>query len=94
MDQHDFTGIFIGYTATDNNITYIDLDSGLVKTSHHAQFNEAWYLQDSRPPAAQLLYDLGLEANDDASPVDQPGTALYPPLVSKDAPHASWKVPP
>jgi hypothetical protein len=41
LDRHDFTGKFIGYTASDNNITYIDLDSGLVKTSHHAQFNEA-----------------------------------------------------
>jgi hypothetical protein len=47
LDGHDFTGIFLGYTATYNNITYIDLDSGLVKTSHHAQFDEAWYLQDS-----------------------------------------------
>ena len=66
LDGHDFTGIFLGYTATDNNITYIDLDSGLVKTSLHAQFDEAWYLQDSCPSAAQLLYDLGLEADDDS----------------------------
>ena len=66
LDGHDFTGIFLGYTATDNNITYIDLDSGLVKTSHHAQFDEAWYLQDSCPSAAQLLYDLRLEADDDS----------------------------
>jgi hypothetical protein len=75
LDTHDFTGVFIGYTATDNNIKYIDLDSGLVKTSHHAQFDEAWYLQDSRPPAAQLLYDLGLKAEDDAPPVTQPDEA-------------------
>ncbi len=94
MDCHDFTGIFIGHTATDNNIKYIDLDSGLVKTSHHAQFDEAWYLQDSRPPAAQLLYDLGLEAEDDAPPVTQPDAAPYPPLVTKGASIASWKVPP
>ncbi len=39
---------------------YLDLDSGIVKQSHHAQFDEAWYLQDLRPPAAQLLYDLGV----------------------------------
>jgi hypothetical protein len=32
----------------------------MVKTSHHAQFDEAWYLQPSCPPAAQLLYDLGI----------------------------------
>jgi hypothetical protein len=93
LDRHDFTGIFIGYTATDNNITYIDLDSGLVKTSHHAQFDEAWYLQDSRPPAPQLLYDLGLEADDDAPHDNIPDTAQYPPLVSKDTHTTSWKVP-
>jgi len=94
LDRHDFTGIFLGYTATVNNITYIDLDSGLVKTSHHAQFDEAWYLQDSRPPAAQLLYDLGLEADDDSPQDAQSGTAQYPPIVSKDAPQDAWKVPP
>ncbi len=44
LDRHYFTGIFIGYTALDQNTIYIDLDSGLVKRSHHAQFNKAWYL--------------------------------------------------
>ncbi len=44
------------------------MTSGIVKTNHHADFDEAWYLQPSRPPAAQLLYDLGLEPDDD--PVD------------------------
>jgi hypothetical protein len=36
LDRHDFTGIFLGYTATDQNIVYLDLDSGIVKHSHHA----------------------------------------------------------
>ena len=40
------------------------MESGLVKSSHHAVFDEAWYMQPKRPPAAQLLYDLGLEAED------------------------------
>ena len=62
LDRHDFTGIFLGYTATDQNIIYLDLDSGVVKSCHHAVFDEAWYHQPTRPPAAQLLYDLGLEA--------------------------------
>jgi hypothetical protein len=61
LDKHDFKGIFLGYTATDHNILYLDLDSGIVKHSHHAQFDEAWYLQATRPPASQLLYDLGVE---------------------------------
>jgi hypothetical protein len=48
LDRHDFTGIFLGYTATDQNITYLDLDSSIVKTCHHAVFDEAWYLQPTR----------------------------------------------
>ena len=50
LDRHDFKGIFLGYTATDNNIVYLDLNSGVVKRCHHAQFDEAWYLQHNRPP--------------------------------------------
>jgi hypothetical protein len=60
LDQHDFKGLVLGYMATDQNIVYLDLDSGVVKASHTAQFDEAWYLQPSCPPAAQLLYDLGI----------------------------------
>lgn len=52
LDRHDFTGIFLGYTASDHNIRYLDLDSGVVKSSHHAVFDEAWYMQPHRPPAA------------------------------------------
>ena len=48
--------------ATDQNIIYLDTSSGIVKSCHHAVFDEAWYLQPTRPPAAQLLFDLGLEA--------------------------------
>jgi hypothetical protein len=29
LDRHDFTGIFVGYTASDDNIRYIDVDSGV-----------------------------------------------------------------
>jgi hypothetical protein len=59
LDNHAFHGVFIGYTATDKNIRYIDLDSGVVKSCHHAVFDEAWYTQEKRPPTAQLLYTLG-----------------------------------
>ena len=55
LDHNDFTGIFLGYTATDQNVRYINLNTGVVKTSHHATFDKAWYLQPTRPPAAQLL---------------------------------------
>jgi hypothetical protein len=55
LDRHDFIGNFVEYTATDDNIRYIDTSSRLVKTSHRAVFDEAWYFQPHRPPAAQLL---------------------------------------
>ncbi len=93
---------------TDQNILYLDLDSGLVKRSHHAQFDEAWYLQPHRPPAAQLLYDLGLEADDDLHIWEddwQSGTtsvddnvisllpAPWPPLPSANLSASKWCVP-
>jgi hypothetical protein len=106
LDCYDFTGIFLGYMATDQNITYLDLDSGIVKSCHHAIFNEAWYLQPTQPPAAQLLYDLGLELEADFVLLDgllhppSPGTIepisipwpppLPPPLKS----NLKWKNPP
>jgi hypothetical protein len=65
LDHNDFTGIFLGYTATDQNVKYIDLNTGVVKTSHHATFDKTWFLQPTRPPAAQLLYDMGLKYDDD-----------------------------
>ena len=65
LDRHDFRGIFIGYSASNHNIRYINLDSGVTKVSHHAIFDEAWYTSTTkRPSAAQFLYDLGLR-NDD-----------------------------
>ena len=82
LDRHDFTGIFLGYTTTDENIRYIDVNSGVVKTSHHARFDESWYLQPSRPPAAQLLYDLGV-VHEEVEPITPPPkltVALYPPI--------------
>jgi len=84
LDRNDFTGIFLGFTATDHNILYLDLKSGLVKHSHHAQLDEAWYLQSFCPPAAQLLYDLGLEAEPEDDPVEEtPTTPIpWPPIAT------------
>jgi hypothetical protein len=62
LDRHNFTGLFFGYTATNQNIIYLDTSSGIIKSCPHAVFDEAWFLQPNRPPAAQLLFDLGLEA--------------------------------
>ena len=91
LDRHDFTGIFLGYTATNQNIRYIDVNSGITKRSHHAIFDEAWYLQPERPPAAQLLYNLGL---DDSQLVESTvplcvsvEKSIYPPHTSMSPPN-------
>jgi hypothetical protein len=87
LDKHDFSGLFLGYTSTDQNIRYLDLNSGITKTCQHATFNEAWYLQDDQPPAAQLLYTLGLKSDYTFTtslpdgPID---VAHYPPHLASD----------
>ncbi len=94
LDRNDFTGIFLGYTATDQNIVYLDLDTGIVKCSHHAQFNKVWYLQDTRLPVAQLLYDLGLEADNFTATVASDTPPPWPPLPSPNLDILTWKVSP
>jgi hypothetical protein len=96
LDRNDYTGIFLGFTATDHNIRYLDMDSGVVKRSHHAEFDEAWYLQPTRPPAAQLLYNLGLELDpeDDADEIPTTPAAPWPPLAACAPTCGKFDVPP
>ena len=87
LDKHNFSGIFIGYKETMKNVRYVDLTTGLVKTCGHTTFDEAWYCSRARPPAAHLLYDLGL-APDVDEPTVQPtmeGTAQTPPCPTTHA---------
>ncbi len=97
LDCHDFTGIFLGYTVSDHNIRYLDMESGLVKSSHHAVFDEAWYMQPQQPPAAQLLYNLGLEAEvcivSEVGPDVSLTHAMYPPSLPMMATKSKWEVP-
>ncbi len=65
LDKHDFTSIFLGYTATNQNVVYIDVNSSRVKSTHHAFFNKAWYMQESCSPRAQLLFDYGVVTQED-----------------------------
>jgi hypothetical protein len=58
-------GIFLGHTAMDQNIIYLDLNSRIVKTCHHASFEKAWFLKPTHSPAVQLLFNLGLETETD-----------------------------
>ncbi len=96
LDHNDCTGIFLRFTAPDHNIRYLDLESGLVKRSHHTNFDEAWYLQSSHPPAAQLLYVLGLEVDPEDDPKDLTTTSPvpWPPLPTCNPPFGKFLVPP
>ncbi len=90
LDHNDFTGIFLGYTATTQNIIYLDLTSGIVKSSHHVIFDEAWYLQPSCPPAAQLPMTLAWRlATTSSHPAARPPfhKPTYPPHGHPCAPH-------
>ncbi len=79
--------VYLLVIATDHNIRYIDTTLGVVKTSHHAVFDEAWYVQPTRPPAAQLLYDLGLEEeNVTHTTTNLPICSLYPPAPCMKTP--------
>jgi hypothetical protein len=74
----------LSYPATDHNVVYLNLVSGIVKQSHHAHFDEALYLQLLRPLAAQLLYDLGVK----------PDTAVYfeDGFVTKDSVESEYRL--
>lgn len=92
------TGIFIGYTAMDKNIRYIDVNTMMEKSSHHAIFDEAWYLQPKRPPFAQMLYNVGLEPDEELIiPTLSPMVSSpYPPMPvvkPKDLPRHTTTVP-
>jgi hypothetical protein len=86
---------------------YLDLTAGIVKSSHHAIFNEAWYLQPHRPPAAQLLYDLGIESDTEYVSLNgtlhptlmgtiKPFTVTWPPtsIIPPSKLKCSWDTPP
>ena len=88
LDQHSFSGIFIGYTVTDSNVRYIDVNTGIVKTSHHAVFDECWFHQPWQPPAAQLLYELGNAVVDEIpDPTPPEPTSTPPPEPTTAMPH-------
>jgi hypothetical protein len=73
LDRHDFKGIFLGYMVTDANIT-----TKIMKSCHPTIFDEVWYLQPTRPPVAQLLYNLGLKA--ETKPATMADSHTIPPV--------------
>ena len=61
LDNHTSTGIFLGFTATQKNIRYIDESTATIKVGTHAIFDEAGMTihPTKVPMAAQTLQRLG-----------------------------------
>lgn len=61
LDRHSFRGVFLGYTETDKNVHYYDVDTSMDKTARHVVYDKAHYTVDQRPLMAAMLYHLGYE---------------------------------
>ena len=61
LDNHTAEGIFLGFTATDANVYFIDDETGTIKTGQHVIFDEAHMTVPAghAPLAAQALQRLG-----------------------------------
>ncbi len=44
LDHHNFTGIFLGYSSTDQNIRYVDLTSSVIKSVGPVLNNDQLYI--------------------------------------------------
>ncbi len=77
LDDNSYKGFFIGFTATDKNVRYIDDDTGKVKTSTHVIFDEAHFSQPASkaPLAAQTLQRLGYYSKEDWN-IDESGKQI------------------
>ena len=66
LDNHSYTGRFLGFTATPKNINYIDDKSGQLKSGTHSIFDEAHMTTPASkaPLAAQALQRLGYHMNE------------------------------
>ena len=107
LDRHTYHGIFLGYTGNNANIRYIDLLSGVVKVGATLSFDEAHYMSVDRPPAAQLLYDMGMQTlpsehaktpipvptNHDKSPKPAVGPVRLPSDTATSRPNGSVPIP-
>ena len=67
LDSNSYKGYFLGFTATDKNVLYIDEDTGRVKTGTHVIFDEAHMsvAASKAPLAAQTLQRLGYYSKED-----------------------------
>ena len=82
LDIHTTAGKFLGYTATDKNIIYIDSVTKRVKTATHVVFDEAGMTipASELSPSAKMLQQLGY-----AKDHDEDGTINLETASSGDA---------
>ena len=61
LDLHTSAGRFLGYTATDKNIIFMDSVTKRIKTATHVVFDEAGMTLPANelPPSAKMLQQLG-----------------------------------
>jgi dUTP pyrophosphatase len=69
LDHHTSSGVFLGYTATDNNIYYRDNKSKRVKIATHVQFDEVSMTipRSTVSPAIAALQELGVPKDIDTT---------------------------
>jgi hypothetical protein len=74
-------GKFLGFTATNKNIYYLDRETEKIKTATQVIFDEANYTlpKEYRPPAYQELIDLGYAKDDFTHTPESESTMQQPP---------------
>ena len=65
VSKHSYSGIFLRYAKTMNNIVYIDTNTNKIKTTTYGTFDEAHFSYPNKPPGAQILIELGLKEQSD-----------------------------
>ena len=64
ISKHSYSGIFLRYSKTMKNIVYLDTKTNKTKTSTFAQFDEAHFSYENKPPGAKILIELGIQEMD------------------------------
>jgi dUTP pyrophosphatase len=89
LDNHTTTGRFLGYTATDKNIYYIDDQTRRIKITTYCTFDEAAMTLPAieQPPSAKVLQQVGYAApsEEDINLSDTDETTLQISLLSENA---------
>ena len=59
--KYTTTGIFLGFTLTNQNIWFEDSTTSEFKSARHAVFDEAYYSSNNQPPYARQLMSIAEE---------------------------------